>query len=374
MVKTNAIGEILFAVYGPINLLVPSAFKAELYGLVIAAENAFPPLTLWIDCLSVICAFEKGRAWCCNSARVGADLWRRVFDAFDAWQNQRETEPWLKLRWTKGHATDKHIQEGKVSHRAKASNDHADELAKRGAEVAETFKPNSELVQAYKCSRAWLSYLEVFADNWPAAKVLELPPPKPCGAIKPIRRQIPLHPRFPHQLWRTPSGVTCTRCRKTAASPQTIAKLRPSPCSGAGVSSANAVRAHEEILVQRGGARTDAPEPPAPLAKRRRLRVKTRQQQHLEAEAVARADFLFGTAWRRTVHFTHKVALADKVVFCLNCAHFASTVSRIGCLREPCKHAAADKASWQHRQLQALKTSKPRKIKKRQAVMRAPSL
>ena len=165
VVKTNVAGEILFAVYGPINLLVPSAYKAELFGLAVAAENAFSPLILWLDCLSVTRTFEKGREWCCNSARVGADLWRRVFNALDAWQNPLDPVLWLQPRWTKGHSTDRHVPAGKISHRAKVSNDHADALARGAAEIAETFKPNSEVVQYYKNSRAWLSYIEVFTAS-----------------------------------------------------------------------------------------------------------------------------------------------------------------------------------------------------------------
>ena len=108
----NDDGDVLLVLYGPLYVLDPTAYKAELYGVVRVAENCLPPITVYLDCLSVVETYRRGKAFCCSSQRQAADLWRRLWAVVEEFGCDGTGAPLMQLRWLKGHATQSHIDKG----------------------------------------------------------------------------------------------------------------------------------------------------------------------------------------------------------------------------------------------------------------------
>ena len=69
-------GLVLFGIYGTCPDFFPTSLRAELWGALQTLRHASPPVTLWVDNDGVVEGFRKGRAWCCDSSRPAADLWK----------------------------------------------------------------------------------------------------------------------------------------------------------------------------------------------------------------------------------------------------------------------------------------------------------
>jgi len=82
-VSTDSEGNLAFAIFGTCPDRCPTANRAELWGILCALRRARFPLTLATDCEVAVKAWERGRAFCCDSSRKAADLWRRIWDLID---------------------------------------------------------------------------------------------------------------------------------------------------------------------------------------------------------------------------------------------------------------------------------------------------
>lgn len=228
-VLVNAIGQVLFGIYGTCNDVFPSALRAELWAVERILSLTLPPLTICIDNQGVLDGIAKGRAWCCSANRPAADLWRTIWNRLD--DIGMEGLTFIKV---KGHATQGDVQAGRATELDRVGNDHADHFAVMGADTAEEAAPTQGLRDAHRQALRWYKWLLVLAGDWPedVQKVSEEDKKKRKAAaaeakeVKKRRfalkqtetwRDFPRNPVRPHTLEASDGLLVCTACRKQAS-------------------------------------------------------------------------------------------------------------------------------------------------------------
>ena len=139
----NDEGLVVGGAYGTCPDFFPTSLRAELWGVLQTLRHACPPITVWVDNSGVVDGFARGAAWCCDSSRPAADLWRLIWCRHADLGGED-----IEMRKVKGHATNADIDAGRSTPWQKAGNDHADHFAGRGSLLAEEMastKSDSEL-------------------------------------------------------------------------------------------------------------------------------------------------------------------------------------------------------------------------------------
>ena len=166
------------------------------------------PLLVKTDCEELVKAYRRGRKYCCDRRRPAADLWRMVF----LWLDEMGATPeeGLTLQWVKGHATPAMVASGEVQWADKELNDFTDELAKKGAKLAEELVPAQPWLEAYKRGRSFYFALVPFCVNWVEDTVADIELPKR------VRKPgVSVHAESPHDLWVLTDGtIRCVACRR----------------------------------------------------------------------------------------------------------------------------------------------------------------
>ena len=169
-------GEVAYVLYGPSPDRCPSSARSELWGVIHAVRRAEPPLAHALDNLGVVEDYARGKAFCTDSTRPAADLWRCLWRLLEAWEGGA---PGLTLVWNKGHATDADLARGLTTPERRRLNEACDTWAEEGARLAAAASPAQPLVDSYEQGVALGQVLCKLAINWPADTV-PLPPPPPC--------------------------------------------------------------------------------------------------------------------------------------------------------------------------------------------------
>ena len=110
-IGVSADGKVQHRIFGTCPDRFPSAYRAELRGVLAVLQRAVSALSITLDCLSVVDAFGKGRDVCCSSRKRAADLWRAVWREVCRLGGSCE----VQLRWCKGHATDQDVASGRTA-------------------------------------------------------------------------------------------------------------------------------------------------------------------------------------------------------------------------------------------------------------------
>ncbi len=72
-----------WSMHGSCPDVYPTVLRAELMAVLEALRHAVPPLCLHIDNAEVVAGLGRGREWCTQPCRDGADLWRQVWHYLD---------------------------------------------------------------------------------------------------------------------------------------------------------------------------------------------------------------------------------------------------------------------------------------------------
>ena len=373
LVTLHSSGKILNAIYGPHYCLEPTAYKAELFAVYRAIALATGPVVIHLDCKAVVSCFKYGKSHCTALCQAGADIWRDVFAIID-----EMGQDWVQLVWCKGHARQIHLQAGLTTAIAMQGNDHADVLAKRGAEIATKMYPNDRQVELYQEAIDYYKWVRFFIKHWPEQCDFDK------GALegKKQRYSLPaskLDAQKPHRIWKVAAGYLCVRCGRKAGEKR-LTQLKASPCHhfkpfcGTAASRVNswwdrccdsAILEKESELIQKGAKPTDMP---VDIQHRqgiegmpRKYRIRSKQPPTTIAtgeKAEKRGVLLLGSAWRTQLSETHCFAASATAVFCLKCACFATSLSRARGLRKECVGHDPE-AAWVKKLLVRLKAGRP---------------
>ena len=83
------------------------------------------------------------------------------------WRVLEDIGPGISIVKCKGHATEADVCAGRSTPLQGAGNDHADDFAGRGAEIAEEAAPTQAMRESYREAQRWYRWLAVLADHWP---------------------------------------------------------------------------------------------------------------------------------------------------------------------------------------------------------------
>jgi len=270
-VSTSHSGELRFACYGTCPDRCPTAHRAELWGILMVVSRAVFPLRLLTDHQRAVKAWERGRAYCCDSARPAADLWRDIWAILD--QHPGE----FKLEWVRGHTTDLDVLRGRIDPAAHKINVLADKYAGLGAEAAKAQVPNAEDIEAFDRATAFYRMCVRLCSDWPTDYVQDRQKQVKDRSVKPAGQAV--HPQRPHEPWRCLDGRgACALCRQktTSKSLAAFATFCRSPCRAVGPSGGPKgaaflcmVEAERAMLTGRGALKVPTRMPkaqPAPAA------------------------------------------------------------------------------------------------------------
>ena len=123
--SVDSFGELRFAIYGTCQDRCPSSHRAEIRGILGVVKRAVFPLRLVTDHKSAVEAFRRGRAYCCDSTRAAADIWREIWSILD----KAPGVDGFSLVWVKGHTDLKDVLAGKVTLKDHRANTSADRFA-----------------------------------------------------------------------------------------------------------------------------------------------------------------------------------------------------------------------------------------------------
>ena len=227
-------GKIIFGLYGPCECHFPTALRAELHAVLVMLRHALPPLTIHVDCKTVVDGWRKGRSWCVSASRPDADLWAQI------WRIKEDIGPGVEVVKCKGHATESDVLNGVCTRFEKDSNDHADHYAGAGVDIAVDLAPNEKLVQQYKEARRWYLWLATLAADLPTDTQQRQQVPATPRAEKPPIRLI-RHGTMPHTITDGSGELRCEVCQlyvSAHASPACRRAFLGSKCRGSMVASA----------------------------------------------------------------------------------------------------------------------------------------
>ncbi len=103
--------------------------RAELRAVLTALEWAKEPIDVILDNTWVVDGVCKVLEGATFDGTAHYDLWRRVESEVERLGKHR-----VKVRWTKGHATEEDIRQGKSSEQDARRNEEADKLVQQGME------------------------------------------------------------------------------------------------------------------------------------------------------------------------------------------------------------------------------------------------
>ncbi len=177
----DAAGAVLWGAFGSIGERFPSVVRAELMAVLQVLMCATGHVNICVDNAEVVQGFALGRRWCLHPRREGADLWKKIWEAYDYLCAS------VEVHKVKAHLPDEAFYRGVVSRRDLLGNRAADALAKRGAAMASADSPTASVERAYRRARRWFDWVVAFAAEWGASRDAiddepEAPPPGPDQA------------------------------------------------------------------------------------------------------------------------------------------------------------------------------------------------
>ena len=229
LVRASATSE-SWSMYGPCPDVCPSAVRAELWAILSILRRAVPKLTIFTDNAEVVRGFANGAIFACRATRIGADLWRMIWEIstdLEAANQGRLIEDLIAVKKVKAHLRLEDVAKGRISQDHLEGNAAADWLAKQGAKWAQTLSPNDEADRAFQTAIKFYRWLAEWARDWPNdtdAGVYSEQGDAPERARRPRRERGPwgaaVHALWPHELWGFNGGLW--RCRRCSRSTQSI--------------------------------------------------------------------------------------------------------------------------------------------------------
>ncbi len=156
----DSAGTVLWGAYGSLGERFPSVVRAELAAVLQVLLCASGRVGIYVDNAEVVQGFALGRRWCLHPRREGADLWKRIWEAYDYLGTS------VEVHKVKAHLPDEAFYRGAVSRRDLLGNRAADALAKKGAAMAYAESPTVRVERAYRRARRWFHWVMTFASDW----------------------------------------------------------------------------------------------------------------------------------------------------------------------------------------------------------------
>ena len=358
-------GVVRHRIFGTCPDRFPSAYRAELRGVLAVLQRAIAAVSVTLDCLSVVEAFARGRSACCSSRKRAADLWREVWREVGRLGGPGA----VQLNWCKGHATDSDVESGRTTERLRSLNDAVDKLAGLGSELARELVPNVAERKAYLRAKRWYEWLALLIADWQKhhGGVRRTLPQD--SALSRKRRQWKRHDTRPHDLWRRHSVLCCALCGRST---QCVSRWRAfcrSPCRATvtpqfgGQSSAS--QAISEAMRRRGDdsrvglrqqgfviladgppeectAQVATPVPSEAAGPSARLGGPSPEL----VTALAHVHSKFGHDWRTRFHASHRLTLTLPFVHCRVCGRRSEDLRVLRALTQPCAGAPPPGSSF----------------------------
>ena len=145
--------------YGSMAEPYPCALKAELRALLEILTHTASNLVVHVDNKEVVDEVAQGRQWCCDAKRVGADLWRRIWQSLENWSG-------IQVAKVKAHLRFSHVTEGTIIVRNWAGNAIADKWAKAGCDMACKDSPCSGTHARWFQAIVWYRWLVRIVATW----------------------------------------------------------------------------------------------------------------------------------------------------------------------------------------------------------------
>ena len=192
--------------YGSIDEAYPCALRAELRALLEILRCTAGNLVIHVDNKEVVDGAAQGRAWCCEAKRIGADLWRLIWDSLDELSS-------VQIVKVKAHLRFSHVLDGRISARAWAGNAVADKWAKAGCEMAWKDSPCTSAHVRWHQAIAWYRWLVRVAATWIDDTAKSGPCPEGTrrtsqqGAIERSQSH-----RLGHEVWSRGPRAWCRKC------------------------------------------------------------------------------------------------------------------------------------------------------------------
>ena len=202
-----------------------SVLRAELRALLEVLRIAVGPIEIHVDNKMVVDGVDHGRAWCCDSRREAADLWRQVWDRLD------ELPDLVQVVKVKAHLSYEDVLSGRIPWTHWIGNGMADMWAKAGSAAAARQSPTAAIHSQWTRVRQWYKWVVAFASDWTEDTAKSGPIPLPPAAARP---QDTLRASITHEVWRSPTRAWCRRCGATGLWPPEKPPPVPlrRPCKG----------------------------------------------------------------------------------------------------------------------------------------------
>ena len=183
-----------------------TVLRSELRALVAILRVAVGPLTIHVDSKLVVDGVARGRRWCCDSRREGADLWRQVWDLLDDMPDLIDV---VKVR---AHLSYQDVLDGRIGWKSWLGNAIADRWAKAGSAAAARQSPVAAVNAQWNRATAWYKWVVTFAGNW----VEDTASSGPIPAVERTETgRLPPQAHPSHEIWRNRHEAWCRRCGAT---------------------------------------------------------------------------------------------------------------------------------------------------------------
>ena len=179
-----------------------SVLRSELHAVLEVLRITVGPLTIHVDNKTVVDGVARGRRWCCDARREGADLWKQIWGRLD------EMLGLIQVVKVKAHITYDQMREGRIPWQHWIGNALADAWAKAGAAAAATSSPTRAIHAQWLRAKAWYKWAITFAAAWP----------EDTASSGPIQTQQVASPKGvpkaspTHELWRNDAAAWCRKC------------------------------------------------------------------------------------------------------------------------------------------------------------------
>ena len=277
-----------WSMYGPCPDVYPCAVRAELWAIWALLRRAVPRLTIYTDNAEVVLGFASGALFACKATRIGADLWRNIWEVLSEMGAAAQgclVEDFIAVKKVKAHLKQEDVISGRISQENLDGNAMADWLAKEGADWAQKVSPNADADRAYRLASKFYGWAVRRVAEWPGdtdGRDDSRKSKEECE--KKTRRQAgpwsaSLHSRWPHDLWGFRGGIVrCRRCSRSTEGLNDPKAFAREKCGGslagraqvaAGGDAEEAFEKYnhtEEELARRGGCKGSGVEGPGGLA------------------------------------------------------------------------------------------------------------
>jgi len=237
-VVVNAVGTVIAAAHGVPPPWVTTILGAELWALLMAAQQLGANMSYRTDCLAVLQAYCNGHKWATASSQLYARIWVAIFQAWDGAAN-------VDLEWMPSHTSTHDIGELHLSNGQpltaidRHGNAEADRLAKAAAHAVRVPEDVRERIDAEAACvtdlARWVGQVTAAASQHASGRDSAPAPRQPRAGCKQRTRPPPeLRPVAlgGHELVRHGRRWRCAVCRATSAA---WAKLAPQCCTGSAV-------------------------------------------------------------------------------------------------------------------------------------------